>query len=457
MPSALHAHPDEEAVRRVARAGLTGFETLRRRNREAWTELWKGRITVDGASERHQAVIDAAFFYLNTSVHPASPSSTSIFGLATWTDYHYYYGHVMWDLDAFCAPPLTLLQPDAAKALLDFRVRGRAAAASNARLSVRRGLQFPWEAAPLSGQEAAPGAGDAAQHEDHVSLHVARAFSIFADATGDAGRLEQEAWAVLSGVADWFVSRLDRTERGYELLRATGPAEVPVPPDNDAFTLMTGFDVLTRALRTAERLGRTAPSSWSEVRANLYLPLRSDGVIASQDAFSVREPKGATPSPLAGLFPCDFPASAACRQRTLDFYLRLWPDYVGSPMLPALYCAWAAMAGDRDLALKLFEEGYAAYDSERFHQCLEYRPDHADGVAAGPFAANIGGMLTGLLYGLPGLQIDDGPPEAWPRRAVVLPTGWRAIRVERLWANGRPARLVATQGAERAELTFLDG
>ena len=28
----------------------------------------------------------------------ASPASTSMFGLATWHDYHYYYGHVMWDI-----------------------------------------------------------------------------------------------------------------------------------------------------------------------------------------------------------------------------------------------------------------------------------------------------------------------------------------------------------------------
>ncbi|MCO8018615.1 glycoside hydrolase family 65 protein [Brevundimonas diminuta] len=455
IPSVQHERPDEEAVRRVARAGRTGFDDLRRCNREAWSDLWRGRIVVDGAAPDHQALIDAAFYYLNASAHPASPSSTSIFGLATWHDYHYYYGHVMWDVDAFCLPPLLLMQPDAAQALLAFRTRGRAAAGTNARLSSRRGLQFPWQAAPTTGQEAAPGAGDAAQHEDHVSLHVARAFSLYADATGDERFLREDAWPVLSGVADWFVSRVQRTSRGFELPCAMGPAEVPQPPDNDAFTLMAGADILRRAGRAAERLGEPAPAAWGEVAANLYLPVRSDGVIAAHDDFTVREPKGATPSPLAGLFPYDYPASAAQRRRTLDFYLKLWPDYVGAPMLPALYCVWATMAGDRKLALKLFEEGYAAYDQPRFHQCLEYRLDQAEGTAAGPFFANLGGLLMGLTYGLTGLQIDDGPPEAWARRPVVLPEGWREIRIERLWVRGRPARLTARHGAERAELTFL--
>jgi len=456
IPSVVHERPDEEAVRRVARAKASGFETLRARNREAWSELWKGRIVVRGASTRHQALIDAAFFYLNSSTHAASPSATSIFGLSTWHDYHYYYGHVMWDVDAFCVPPLLFSQPDAAKALLAFRSRGLEAARGNARLSDRQGIQFPWEAAPLSGEEAAPGAGESAAHEDHGSLHTARAFGLYADATGDAAFLRDDAWPVLEGVANWIVSRATRTERGLEILRTIGPAEVPVPPDNDAFTIMAAKQVLKRASRAAEQTGRDVPLKWREAADALYLPVRADGVIAAHDGFRVTEPKGATPSPLAGLFPYDHPSSPEERQRTLDFYLKHWRDYVGAPMFPALYPTWAALAGDRALALALFEEGYAAYDKGRFHQCLEYRPDHPDSqVAAGPFFANLGGLLLGLSLGMTGIVIDDGDPQSWPSRPIGLPAGWTAIEIERVWIRGRPMRLTARQGADRAELVAL--
>jgi protein-glucosylgalactosylhydroxylysine glucosidase len=456
LPSVVHDRPDEEAVRRVARGRATGFERLRARNRDAWAEIWKGRIVVRGAAPGHQALIDAAVHYLNASTHEASPAATSIFGLATWHDYTYYFGHVMWDIDAFCVPPLLFLQPEAARALLDFRTRGRSAAGAIARLSERRGLQFPWEAAPLSGQEASPGAGDGAAHEDHGSLHTARAFGLYADATGDAAFLDEDAWPVLSGVADWIVSRVTHTARGFEILRATGPAEVPEPPDNDAFTLMAAGQVLRRAIRAAEQTGRAAPDAWRRTAEALYLPVRSDGVIAAHDGFRITEPKGATPSPLAGLFPYDHPASERERRNTLDFYLKHWADYVGAPMFPAFYTTWAAMAGDRDLSLKLFEEGYAAYDAGRFHQCLEYRPDHPDSVtAAGPFFANLGGMLMGLMFGLTGLVVDDGDPAAWPRRPIVLPKGWTSIEIGRVWVRGRPMRLVARHGADRAELTPL--
>lgn len=402
-------------------------------------------------------MIDAAIFYLNCSTHEASLAATSIFGLATWHDYTYYFGHVMWDVDAFCVPPLLFLQPNAARAILDFRTRGLEATRSNARLSRREGLQFPWEAAPLTGQEAAPGGGDSAAHEDHGSLHTARAFGLFADVTGDEAFLKDRAWPVLSGVADWIVSRTTATERGRDFRRSTGPAEVPVPPDNDAFTLLAAKQVLRRAIRAAQQIGEKAPAAWAEVEEALYLPIRPDGVIAAHDRFRVSEPKGATPSPLAGLFPYGHPSPEGQRRATLDFYLKHWAEYVGAPMFPPLYTTWAALAGDRDLALQLFEEGYAAYDQGRFHQCLEYRPDHPDSeVKAGPFFANLGGMLMGLMLGLTGIVVDDGDPQSWRRRPIILPKGWTAIEIGRIWVRGQPMRLVARHGADRAELTRLE-
>lgn len=77
------------------------------------------------------------------------------------------------------------------------------------------------------------------------------------------------AWPVLSGVADWIVGRVAWTERGAEILGATGPAEVPTPPDNHAFTLMAAADVLGRAIRAAEKLGHHASDEWSKVLDHL--------------------------------------------------------------------------------------------------------------------------------------------------------------------------------------------
>lgn len=453
VPSRSHTDPDNEAVRLVAQAGSLGFDELRRRNRAEWARLWKSRIRLVGAGRRWQALADAACFYLTTSVHPSSPASTSIFGMATWHDYHYYFGHVMWDIDAFAAPCLSLLQPAAADALLDFRSRCIPAARENARLYGRMGLQFPWEASPRNGEEAAPGAGDAAHREIHISLHVARAFALHADATGDERFLRERAWPVLSGVSDWIVDRTSPIDGGWGFREVGGIAERAEMDDNDAVTILAAKAVLERTLQAARQLGLPGDPKWRDVAEGLRPPLREDGVIAAHEGYRKDEEKGATPAPLMALFPYWADVDEATARRTLDFYLSLWRGYVGSPMLAALYGTWAAWTGDRALSLELLEEGYGAYDYGRFSQTLEYRRDKfEDQTPAGPFIANIGGFLTSLLFGFPALKATAEPLSAWPQRPVVLPEGWTAIECDRLWLRGGEARLVARHG-EMARLT----
>jgi protein-glucosylgalactosylhydroxylysine glucosidase len=452
VPSAMHSQPDFEAVRKVALARKRGFDEVRAANRAKWTDLWRGRIRLVGAEQRWQAMADAAFFYLMTSTHIAAPASTSIFGLATWHDYHYYYGHVMWDIETFAVPVLSLLQPDAAESLLDYRSRNLSSAASNARMRGRRGLQFPWESAPSSGQEATPMPGSASWHEDHVSLDVARAFAFHADATGDLEYLRTRAWPVLSGVADWIASRVTRSRRGYEIRGAMGIAERETEVANAAFTNMAAVSVLRSAISTAEQLSRSANPVWAQIADKIVIPMRGQ-IIVSHDGYRTDEEKGGTPDPLMGVFPLGFEMSPEIEAATLDFYLALRKNYIGSPMLSALYGVWAARTGDRALSAKLMEEGYGRFCVGRFCQTLEYREDvFPEQPRAAPFFANLAGFLMGLLLGFTGLRPGPGEPASWSQREIVLPKGWTAIEIDQLWIHRRPFRLVARHG-KRAVLT----
>lgn len=446
IPSAMHAMPDQQAARLAAKARFDGFDAIRKENRAVWAELWKGRIRVEGASVRWQGLIDAAFFYLNSSVHASAPASTSIFGLATWHDYHYYFGHVMWDIEAFALPPLCVLQPEAGRTLLDYRSDKLPAAKRNAQILGRRGLQFPWESAPGSGEEAAPVPGTAAWHEDHVSLDVARAFALYADTTGDQEFLRTRAWPVLAGVSEWIATRVTKTRSGYAINASMGIAERESPVNNAAFTNMGAVVVLRHALRAAKVLGFEADPVWREIADGMRIPMRGHAVI-SHDAYRVDEEKGATPDPLMGLFPFGFPLDEAQERETLALYLGMAQDYIGSPMLSALYGAWAARSGDRVLALRLLDEGYGAFCIGRFLQTLEYRADRfPEQPQAGPFFANIGGFLTGLLFGFTGLEPGSEDPQAWARRPATLPAGWTAIEVDRIWVHGKAMRLRAVHG-----------
>ncbi len=304
VPSVSHAQPDLQAARLVAQAGSLGFDALRRANSDAWNELWKGRVQIVGADRRWQAMADAAFFYLQSSTHSSSHASTSIFGLAQWPDYHYYYGHVMWDIETFALPPLLLTQPDAARSLLDFRSRSIEAARANARMSGYRGMQFPWEASPARGEEAAPGAGDAAAFEHHISMAVAHAFAQFSHATGDETFRRDRAWPVLAGVAEWITSRVTKTARGYEITRAMGIAERREPSDNVAYVNMTATVALRDAIACAHALGYRAPIQWKTIADNMVIPVdRATHVILDHDGWDPSEEKGATPAALAGIFP----------------------------------------------------------------------------------------------------------------------------------------------------------
>jgi len=453
VPSVMHDQPDRQAERLVALGAHEGFDQLRKATRVEWRELWKGRILLHGAGRDWQQRADAAFFYMNSSVHASSPASTSMFGLATWHDYHYYYGHVMWDIETFSLPSLLFLQPEAASALLHYRLRCLEGARSNAQCMGRRGIQFPWESAPASGQEAAPSPGTAAWHEDHVSLDVALAFAAYAHVTGDDNFLRDKAWPVLHGVADWIASRSHRTRRGFEIRRSMGIAERKSECDNEAFTMLSARAVLEEALSAAQQLKRPAGAQWAEIAAHLVLPLR-DGMLVSHDAFRANEEKAATPSPLMACFPLASALDPDITTATLDYYLGRFKEYVGSPMLSALYGVWAARRGDRSLSLRLLEEGYGRFINGRFLQTLEYRPDKfPEQPMAGPFFANMGGFLMSLLLGFPRLVPSADNPEGWAQGDVVLPKGWKAIEVERLWLRGKPARLVAAHG-KPAELKF---
>jgi len=233
-----------------------------------------------------------------------------------------------------------------------------------------------------------------------------------------------------------------------------GVAERPEPSDNPVFGMAGARLVLGEAVRAAERSGRQVSPTWIEMRDRVVIPCDDrTGVLLNHDGYRRDEEKGETPDPAAVLFPMGYPIDQAAEQATLEACLSRAEDYIGSPMLSALFGTWAAWTGDRRRSLRLLDEGYAAFEMGRFGQILEYRADRfPEQSLAGPFAANMGGFLLGCMWGLPGIVPGHDEPEAWARRPVVLPEGWEAIEIERAWVRGRETRIEARQGAPRATI-----
>lgn len=459
VPKCLHSQPQMEAARLMYAGMLRGFEGLREDNRKSWETLWRARVELPGAPRRWQAIADAAFFYLQSSVHGTAIMSTSVFGLAYWPTYHYYRGHVMWDLEAFAIPPLLLTHPDAAAGLLRYRATRLPAAADNARLNGYRGAQYPWESGLKQGNESTPGLslGPAAEH--HVSMDVAIAFARYVHATGDHDFMRMTAWPVVAAVAEWIESRVTHSPRGYEIRRAVGIAEAGQPVDNNAFTNMAAAVAMREAIGMARGLELPIRECWQEIADGMVLPIDEDaGVIGNHDGYRKEEEQGSTPDAAAGLFPLDFRVEPDLEHQTLEFYLRQASRYAGQPMLSAMLGTYAARIGDRDRSLAMFEWGYGDFVVEPYTITTEYSPTYfPDHPRAGPFTANLGGFLTSCLYGLTGLRLHGGTPDTWFERPVVLPKGWDAIHVDRVWVRGRPMALDAEHGAQRARLTEVSG
>jgi hypothetical protein len=332
------------------------------------------------------------------------------------------------------------------------------AAERNAAMYGYRGLQFPWASGPRHGEEVIRLSAPQLVFEQHVSLSVANAFAQYVHATGDGDYLRETAWPVLEGVANWIASRVLETERGYEIKEAIGVAEQTNPVDNNAYVNMAASVVLREAAEAARRLDRSDADRWERIAASLYLPIdATGGFIRNHDRYKPEE-KGvaaATPEALAGLFPFNYSVDAAVERKTIEFYLGRAGEFVGTPMLSALLGVYAARIGDRAGSLRWFEQGYADFVEAPFIETNEFSLKRfPDKPRVGPFMANLGGFLMSCLYGLTGLHLSEAEPADWFTRPVVLPEGWDAIQVDRLFVRGRQARLLAHHGENRARLTL---
>jgi hypothetical protein len=447
VPSVLHDEPHWQAYRQIAIGLWRGFELLCEENRNAWAELWKGRIRIDSDTPVIQEAADAAFFYLHSSTHPASPCSIAPFGLGQRSLYS---GHVFWDCETFMFPPVLFGQPEAAKAMLDYRFRCLDRARDNARLNGFRGIQFPWQSG-LTGCEVSPfyAAGGAIEH--HINMDVALAFVQYVHATGDEIFFKEKAWPVLQGVAEWIVSRVTKTARGYEIRHVTGIDEGRDNVNNSAFTNMAAIVILREAAGFARQLGYAAPASWLAVADGMFIPIDAQTQIIRQHDTFQYEGGMCSPDTMVGYFPFGYRHSPAVDEATARFHMKHAETYLGMPMMSSIYGVWACQWGERSLARKFFERGVLTHRVEPFHMFNEISSIIHDGFLGesrddAVFLTNPAGFLMALVMGLPGIQLQGCDPSSWFVRDVVLPEGWKEIAVDRLFVRGAERGLVARHG-----------
>ncbi len=439
-----HPEPPMEAIRLASWGNLLGFERLRSDNRAAWADLWKSRVKVIGDADA-QRVLDAAFFYLHSSLHASTRTGMPPFGLSQFA---YYYGHSFWDTESWSLLPVTLAAPATARSLLEYRVRGLEYAKRQAALYGYRGAQFPWEAAPTTGFETTPTFAGTGWGEQHATPDVALGFWEYQLATDDQSFLQEGTWPVLKAVAEWIESRGVTTDRGFEIQHIMGPDEGVPNINNVSYMNMACKMVLTAAMRCAQMVGAHPPSSWGKIRDAFVLPI--------DNSKNIVQPYDNPPPPVSNSYSMgqldmltvhDVPIDTGLLRKTHAFEQGVRRErqaaspagsYFSIGFAEAAVSATAAFLGDKQYALELFHRSWKNVWLEPYGMIRE-----APSQDYGCFITNYGSLLQTVMLGFTGLRVCEGD---WRKYPASLPAGWSRIEIDRVFVKGEVKQLVATDG-----------
>lgn len=360
------------------------------------------------------------------------------------------------------------IDPQAAEAMLTYRLRRLAAARRRARAEGFDGARFPWESA-ADGTDVTPRSGFlggtevpilTGTREEHVTADVAWAAEHFAQWTGRADYPSTTARDLLVETARYWASRLRVDARGRAHLdRVIGPDEYHESVDDNAFT-----NVMARwNLRRAARLRPGNPgeaaefASWLDLAERVVDQLGPDGRYEQFTGYYDLEPLLAadvTRPPVAAdvllgqrrvagspllkqpdvlmlhhLVPGDVAPDSLLPN--LDFYGPRTTH--GSSLSPAVMAALLARAGRPDEAL----------DSLRPALRLDL-DDRSGSTASGLHMAALGGVWQALLTGFAGVRAENGVLGVRP----VLPTRWTRLGLA-FRCLGRFVRLDVTPAGDR--------
>jgi len=400
--------PFNEAERLTLYAQLEGKERLMKRHNDAWDKLWESDIVVEGNDE-DQRDIHSFIYHLYAFARANTAYSMSPMGLSGLG----YNGHVFWDTEIWMFPPLLMLQPAIAKSLLEYRWEMLPQARQNAFAHGYEGAQFPWESAE-TGQEATPVWALTGPFQHHITADVGWAFWKYYQVTKDRDWLKTRGYPMLKEVADFWISRVERTGPGrYEIKNVVGADEYAENIDNDAYTNGMAITVLRYAADAARELGIAPNPDWEHVADNIVIE-RRDGITMEHTTYQGEIIKQADVNLLA--YPLNIVEGDQIKA-DLDYYI---PKY--DPLGPAMgFCTIAtlqARLGDTETAYKGYKDSYKKNEVPPFGVLAE-----TAGGTNPYFATGAGGVLQTVLSGFGGLeitdegviQIDGRLPRAWSK------------------------------------------
>ncbi|MCE2995460.1 MAG: glycoside hydrolase family 65 protein [Cyclobacteriaceae bacterium] len=406
--------PINEAERLTIFAKLEGTERLLMRHEQAWEELWKSDIVIDGDLQA-QKDVRFALYHLYSFSREGTAYSLSPMGLSGLG----YNGHVFWDTELWMYPPLLALQPAIAKSMLEYRYQRLGAAKQNAFSHGYKGAMFPWESSD-EGSEDTPVWALTGPFQHHITGCIGWAFWKYYQVTKDKVWLRERGYPVLKEVADFWASRVERKGPGkYEINNVIGANEWQENIDNNAFTNGMAITVLRYANQAAKELGLPTNADWELVAQNIPILKFPDGTTKENATYDGVPIKQADVNLLA--YPLEIVSDKSQIEKDLSYYEpRYAPDgpAMGASVLATLY----AKLGNSEKAAEIFKKSYIPNKVPPFGVLSE-----TAGGTNPYFATGAGGMLQAVIFGFGGLTIND---QGIQQQKGVLPKNWKSLQLK---------------------------
>ena len=444
-----------EADAALGEAEAAGFERLLKEHRAAWARRWDAADVVIEGDPALQKAVRLSLFHLIGSVASEGEAGVGARGLTGSA----YSGHVFWDSDVFVLPFLAATHPEAARAMLEYRVRRLPASRKAARALGRAGARFAWESA-ADGFDVTPASARLAtgalvrirtgELEEHIVADVAWAASCYLDWIPDAEFEANGGRELFIETARYWQSRVRRDGAGAHIYGVIGPDEYHEPVDDNAFTNVMarwnlrraaaaeGVDEHERALwlETAEALvdGYDQTSGLYEQFAGFFdleplviaevaprRPIAADVLLGAERTSGAQVLKQADVLMLHHLVPDEVAPGSLLPN--VDYYEPRTSH--GSSLSPAIHAALLARAG----------RYRAALDALRLAARLDL-DDLTATTAGGVHLATMGGLWQALAFGFAGVR----PAGERLRVDPHLPPEWNALELG-LHLHGTPFRL----------------
>jgi trehalose/maltose hydrolase-like predicted phosphorylase len=453
--AAYHSSPDilphpSLAVDAVAEAAAVGFDRLLTDHRQAWARRWDDADVVIEGDDELQLGVRFALFHLMASVADGGEAPVGARGLSGTG----YGGHVFWDADTFVLPFLAATHPEAARAMLEYRLRRLPAALDAARSIGRAGARFPWESAHTGFDVTPRSARDRSgrvvpirtgQLEEHIVADVSWAACCYMDWSGDEEFARGPGLDILVETARYWASRIRvEADGSAHIYGVVGPDEYHEPVDDNAFTNVMARWNLRRAAVAMEAADEDAVvderRTWTDLADALVDGYDADTGIYQQFAgFNRLEPliiaELAPHRPIAAdlLLGAERTRGAqVIKQADVLMIHHLLPDEAvpgslepnlryyeprtahGSSLSPAIHASLHARARDFDRSLEALRIA-ARMDLD----------DLTGSTSEGLHLATMGGTWQAIAFGYLGLR----PHAGMLRIDPVLPPSWSAIEM----------------------------